>query len=72
MTLSQDTDLVGGTTLVGTKHDNIGRGVGEFLAMELLVLLEELHISTTALEAIYVASVLASCWDWESATYPEV
>ena len=54
---SSSTNLVGGTTLVRAKHDDVGRGVGELLTMELLVLLEELHVSTTALKAICVKSV---------------
>ena len=44
-------DLVGGAALVGTEHDDVGRGVGELLGVEGLVVLEELHVGTTALEA---------------------
>ena len=40
--------LVGGTALVGTEHDHVGGGVGELLGMKLLVVLEELHVGTTA------------------------
>jgi hypothetical protein len=46
------TNLVGGTTLVGTEHDDVGRSIGELLTVKFLVLLEELHVSTTALKAI--------------------
>lgn len=42
------TYLVGGTALVGAEHDHIRGGVGELLLVELLVLLEELQIGTTA------------------------
>lgn len=31
--------LVGSSTSVGTKHNDVGGGVGEFLGMKLLVLL---------------------------------
>jgi hypothetical protein len=44
--------LVGGTALVGTKHDDIGRSVGELLGVKCLVVLEKLHVRTTALQAI--------------------
>lgn len=42
------TYLVGGTALVWTEHDHVGSGVGELLLVELLVLLEELQVGTTA------------------------
>ena len=42
------TYLVGGTALVGTKHDHVGSSVGELLLVELLVLLKELQVGTTA------------------------
>lgn len=44
--------LVGRTTLVRTKHDHVGRSIGELLSMQLLIVLQQLHICTTALEAI--------------------
>jgi hypothetical protein len=40
------------TLLVRTEHDNVRRSIGELLAVQLLVLLEELHIGTTTLKAI--------------------
>ena len=46
-----EVDLVGGAALVGTEHDDVGRSVGELLGVEGLVVLEELHVGTTALEA---------------------
>jgi hypothetical protein len=46
-------NLVGSTALVGTEHDNVGRSIGELIPMELLILLEELEVGTTALEALY-------------------
>ena len=42
--------LVGGTTLVGAKHDYVGRGIREFLSVKLLVVAQELHICTTAFQ----------------------
>jgi hypothetical protein len=48
--VDNEVDLVGGTTLVGAEHDDIGRGVGELLLVEGLVITEELQISTTTLE----------------------
>ena len=44
--------LVGGTALVGTKHNHIGSGVGELLGVELLVLLEKLQVGTTANQSV--------------------
>lgn len=40
--------LIGGTALVRAKHNDIGGGVGEFLGVKLLVLLEKLHVGATA------------------------
>lgn len=40
--------LVGGTTLVGTEHDHVGRRVRELVEVELLVVLEKLQVGTTA------------------------
>lgn len=51
----QITYLVGSTALVGTEHDNVGRAVGEFLSVKRLVILEELHVGSTALETICFA-----------------
>jgi hypothetical protein len=47
-----EVDLVGRTTLVRAKHDDVGRGVGELIRLERLVILEELHVGTTALETL--------------------
>ena len=44
--------LVGATALIGTKHDHIGRGVGEFLGVKLLVLLEKLQVGATTNKGI--------------------
>jgi hypothetical protein len=44
--------LVGSTALVGTEHDHVGGGVGELVSVESCVLLEELHVGATALEAV--------------------
>jgi hypothetical protein len=35
-------DLIGGTTLIGPKHDDIWRSIGEFITVKLFVLLEKL------------------------------
>ena len=51
--------LVGGTALVRAKHDHIGGGVGEFLSMKLLVLLEKLQVGTTADERVFGVNVSA-------------
>jgi hypothetical protein len=45
-------DLVGVAALVGTKHDHVGRGVGELLLVKGLVVSEELQVGATALEAV--------------------
>jgi hypothetical protein len=44
--------LVGGAALVGTEHDHVWRCVRELVSVESCVVLEELHVSTTALEAV--------------------
>jgi len=50
-----EVDLVGGTALVGTEHDDVGGGVGELLGVKGAVVLEELHVGTTTLETSYEA-----------------
>lgn len=52
-----EVDLVGGTALVGTEHDNVWGSVGELLGVKGLVVLEELHVGTTALQASCLVSV---------------
>jgi hypothetical protein len=47
--------LVGGTALVGAKHDDVRGAVGELLGVEGLVVLEELHVGSTALETVWGA-----------------
>lgn len=44
--------LVCGTAFVGTKHDDIRRGIGKFLSVELLVVLKELHVGATTLQTV--------------------
>ena len=51
------TNLVGGTALVGTKHDNVGRGVGELFGVKCAIVLEELHVCTSTLETACIESV---------------
>lgn len=46
------TDLVGGTALVGAKHDDVGRSVGELFGVERLVVLEEFHVCTATFKTI--------------------
>jgi hypothetical protein len=46
------TDLVGGTALVGAKHDDVGRSVGELFGVERLVVLEEFHVCATTFKTI--------------------
>jgi hypothetical protein len=46
------TDLVGGTALVGAKHDDVGRSVGKLFSVECLVVLEEFHVCTTTFKTI--------------------
>lgn len=48
-----EVDLIGGSALVGAEHDDVRRGVGELVGFESCVILEELHVSTTALEAAW-------------------
>jgi hypothetical protein len=50
--LKGESYLVGSTALVGTEHDHVWGGVGEFLGVKSSVLLEELEVSTTALKAV--------------------
>jgi hypothetical protein len=52
LVVDDQVDLVGGTTLVGTEHDNIRGDVGELVLVESLVVTEELQISTTTFETI--------------------
>lgn len=44
--------LVGSTALVGTKHDDVWRGIGEFLGVKGRVVLEELQVRTTAVKTV--------------------
>jgi hypothetical protein len=46
--------LVGGTALIRSEHDDVGRGVGEFLGVKGRVVLEELQVRTTAIKTICV------------------
>lgn len=50
--LGIDTYLVSSTALVRAKHDHVGSGVGELLLVELLVLLEELEVGSTAHQGV--------------------
>ena len=44
--------LVGRTTFVRTEHDHIGRSIREFLSVQSLVVLQQLHIGAATLKAI--------------------
>ena len=46
-----EVDLVRGAALVGPKHDDVGRSVGELVGLKGFVVLEELHVGSTAFEA---------------------
>jgi hypothetical protein len=50
--LARHVYLVGSTAFVGTEHDDVGRGVGELFCVKSLVVLEELHVGTTALKTV--------------------
>jgi hypothetical protein len=50
--VEDEVDLVGVAALVRTKHDHVRSGVGELLLVKSLVVSEELHVGTTALEAV--------------------
>lgn len=52
LVVNNEVDLVGMATLVRTEHDNIRRGVGEFLLMKSLVVSEELQVRTATFKAI--------------------
>lgn len=56
--------LVGGTALIGAKHDDVGGGVGEFIGVELLVLLEKLHVGTTTDQGVYTVRIGARSIPW--------
>lgn len=45
--------LVGGATFVGTKHNDIGRSVGELFGLELLVVLKKFHVCATAFKTFW-------------------
>ena len=53
LVLEDEVDLIGSATLIRTEHNDIGRGVGKLLGVELLVILEELHVGSTALKTIW-------------------
>lgn len=55
-----EVDLVGGAALVGTEHNDVGRGVGELFGVEGAVILEELHVGTSTLKAGYWTCQM--CW----------
>lgn len=65
------TNLVGSSTLVGPEHNNVGRAVGELLSVESLVVLEELHVGSTALQTICCIVNIARNIDWLMSTYLE-
>jgi hypothetical protein len=49
--------LVSGTALVRTEHNDVWRCVGKLFGVEGLIILEKLHVSSTALETICNKSV---------------
>lgn len=52
LVVEDEVNFVGVATLVRTKHDDVGRGVAELLLVKSLVVTQELHVSTTALETL--------------------
>jgi hypothetical protein len=52
LVVDNEVDLVGGTTLIGTEHDNIWGGIGEFFLVKSLVIPEKLQVSTTTLKTV--------------------
>ena len=52
LVVDDQVNLVGGTALVGTEHDNVRGDVRELILVESLVITEELQVSTTTLETI--------------------
>lgn len=52
LVVEDEVDLVGVAALVGTKHDDVGSGIGELLTVKVLVFPEELQVGTAALEAV--------------------
>ena len=64
------TDLIGGATFVGPKHDHIGRSVGELFGVERLVVLEQLHVCATTFKAV-LRQVSHSYSGKRTATYSE-
>ena len=59
LVVEDEVHLVGVAALVGTKHDDVGGGVGELVLVESLVLTEELQVSASALEAVCARYLLA-------------
>ena len=43
-------DLVSAAALVWAKHDDVRRGIGELVGLESRIVLQQLHVGTTALE----------------------
>jgi hypothetical protein len=52
LVVDDQVNLVGGTALVGTEHDNVWGSIGEFVLVEGLIVTKELHVSTTTLKAV--------------------
>ena len=52
LVVEDEVDLVGVAALIRAEHDHVRGRVGELLLVESLGVTEELHVSTTALEAI--------------------
>ena len=52
LVVDDEVDLVGGTALVGTEHDNVGGDVGELILVKSFVVTEKLQVSSTTFETI--------------------
>lgn len=53
LVVDNEVDLVGGTALVGTEHDDVGGGVGKLILVESFVVAEKLQVSSTTLKTTY-------------------
>lgn len=49
--------------LVGAKHDDIGGGVAELVLVESLVVAQELHVGTTAVQSLCTRTHVSTCSD---------
>lgn len=60
LTMRERSHLVGSSTLVGTEHDDIWSSIGELLSVKLLVILEKLHVGTTADQRVLPGALVSN------------